>query len=148
MHDFIAQKFNKKVRIWGTFPSPTVSPTINKNISVQHWEFFEDNPCYDYIKHDISVLNSDDQFYNVAKWSGSYPQSLNLTRKFNGPSTSGPTAPDIFDRSKSNNNLPRNNPYVLGPMPAVWNDFGPNSTSIIEAYYSLRDGLPALADKQ
>jgi len=30
----------------------------------------------------------------------------------------------------------------------MWNDDGPNATSYIEAYYALRDGLPALGDKQ
>ena len=73
---------------------------------------------------------------------------LNLTRVFHGAPDGGPTAPNIFDRSNATNNPSRDNPYVLGQLPAVWNDFGPNSTSVIEAYYALRNGLPALADKQ
>ena len=150
MRDYIEQKFDKNVRIWGTFkPSAEVGATnINKNVTIQHWEFFEDNPYIDYIKNGYSVLNSDDQFYMVGKWSGSYPQTLNITRVFHGAPDGGPTAPYIFDNSNAANNPPRDSPYVLGQLPALWNDFGPNSTSVIEAYYALRKGLPALGDKQ
>jgi len=150
MQDYIGQKFDKKVRIWGTFPPSelTKETNINLNVSVQHWEYFEDNPYFDFIQKGYQVLNSDDQFYIVAKWSGSYSQTLNITRIFHGAPDGGPTAPYIFDKFNTSNNPPRDSPYVLGQMPALWNDFGPNSTSVIEAYYALREGLPALADKQ
>lgn len=150
MHDYIGEKYGKNVRIWGTFPPSHLAngSNVNTNVSVQHWEFFEDNPYFDFIKHNYSVLNSDDSFYVVAKYSGSYPQVLNLTRVFYGAPDGGPMAPNIFDRSNATNNPPRDSPYVLGQLPALWNDFGPNSTSVIEAYYALREGLPALGDKQ
>jgi len=150
MHDYIGQMFNKNVRIWGTFkPSVSVGGIeISTNVSVQHWEYYEDNPYYDFIQNGYQVLNSDDQFYIVNKWSGSYPQTLNITRIFQGAPDGGPTAPNIFDKLNPSNNPARDNPYVLGQMPALWNDFGPNSSAVIEAYYALRDGLPALGDKQ
>ena len=150
MHNYISQKFDKKVRIWGTFPPSqlTNETNINLNVSIQHWEYFEANPYLDFIQKGYQVLNSDDQFYIVAKWSGSYPQTLNITRIFHGAPDGGPTAPYIFDKFNASNNPPRDSPYVLGQMPALWNDFGPNSTSVIEAYYALRKGLPALGDKQ
>lgn len=150
MHDYILKKYNKNVRIWGTFRpgAATDGSEINTDVSIQHWEFFEDNPYFDYIQNNYSVLNSDDQFYIVAKWSGSYPQTLNMTRIFHGAPDGGPTAPYIFDKFNATNNPPRDSPYVLGQLPALWNDMGPNSTSVIEAYYSLREGLPALGDKQ
>lgn len=132
----------------GAHPSSTATSNVNKSVSVQHWEFFEANPYVDFIKSGYSVLNSDDQFYIVAKWSGSYHQTLNMTRIFHGAPDGGPTAPNIFDNSGAANNPPRDSPYVLGQLPALWNDFGPNSTSVIEAYYALREGLPALGDKQ
>jgi hexosaminidase len=84
----------------------------------------------------------------VGKWSGSYPQYINTTRIFHGAPGGGPYAPNIFDTSNATNNPARDNPNVLGHMPALWNDLGPNSTSVIEAYWSLREGLPALGDKQ
>ncbi|TVY84722.1 Beta-hexosaminidase [Lachnellula suecica] len=150
MHDYIGETFGKKVRIWGTFPPSHLAneTNVNTNVSFQHWEFFEDNPYFDFIKNGYSVLNSDDSFYVVAKYSGSYPQVLNLTRVFYGAPDGGPMAPYIFDRSNATNNPPRDSPYVLGQLPALWNDFGPNSTSVIEAYYALRNALPALGDKQ
>lgn len=73
---------------------------------------------------------------------------LNISLIFHGAPDGGPTAPYIFDKSNASNNPPRDSPYALGQMPALWNDFGPNSTSVIEAYYALREGLPALGDKQ
>ncbi|KAG4426064.1 hypothetical protein IFR04_000771 [Cadophora malorum] len=150
MHDYILSRYNKNVRIWGTFRpgAATDGSEVSTDISIQHWEFFEDNPYFDYIQNNYSVLNSDDQFYMVGKWSGSYPQSLNMTRIFYGAPDGGPTAPYIFDKFNATNNPPRDSPYVLGQLPALWNDMGPNSTSVIEAYYSLREGLPALGDKQ
>lgn len=150
MYEYIGQKFNKNVRIWGTFvPDSYANETnINKNVTVQHWEYFEANPYWDFIKKGYSVINSDDQFYVVAKWSGSYPQSLNITRIFHGAPDGGPTAPYIFDKFNASNNPPKDSPYVLGQLPALWNDFGPNATSVIEAYLALREGLPGLGDKQ
>jgi hexosaminidase len=150
MHAYLGQNFDKKVRIWGTFPPSKIAneTNINHNVSIQHWEYFEANPYFDFMKNGYHVLNTDDQFYIVAKWSGSYPQKLNISLIFHGAPDGGPTALYIFDKSNASNNPPRDSPYVLGQMPALWNDFGPNSTSVIEAYYALREGLPALGNKQ
>lgn len=149
MQDYISTKYSKKVRIWGTFPyNASAATNINKNVSIQHWEFFEANPYQSFIKNGYDVLNSDDAFYVVGKWSGSYPQKINITRIFHGAPGGLPYAPNIFDTSNSTNNPPRDNPHVMGHLPALWNDFGPNSTSVIEAYWALRSGLPALGDKQ
>ncbi|KAI1434857.1 glycoside hydrolase family 20 protein [Xylaria sp. CBS 124048] len=150
MNIFINENFNKSVRIWGTFPpSPTFEQNIFTNTSVQHWEFFEDNPLFDYLDNNYSVVNSDDTFYVVNKFSGSYPQQVNVTKTFHGdPATNGAWAPNIFDAHNSTNNPERSNPFVLGAIAALWNDFGPNATVYSESYYALREGIPALADKQ
>lgn len=149
LNGFMASAGNKSIRIWGTFPPlDTYSNNVATNVSVQHWEFFEDNPYYDYIKNGYDVLNSDDAFYIVGKWSGSYPQKINITRVFHGAPGGQPYAPNIFDTANSTNNPPRDEPGVLGHVAAFWSDFGPNSTVYSEAYYAWRDGLPALADKQ
>ncbi|PYI00508.1 glycoside hydrolase [Aspergillus sclerotiicarbonarius CBS 121057] len=148
MHHYIAQESNKHTRIWGTF-TPSEGANVSTAVTIQHWEFFEDNPYFDYIQNGYSVLNSDDAFYIVGKWSESYPQYLNKTRVFHGnPADHGPYAPNIFDTNNATNNPPRNNPNVLGHIAALWNDYGPNATTYLEAYYSWRDVLPALADKQ
>jgi hexosaminidase len=133
MHTYIDQNFDKKVRIWGTFPpSKIVNETnIDHNVSIQHWEYFEANPYFDFMKNGYHVLNTDDQFYIVAKWSGSYPQKLNISLIFHGAPDGGPTAPYIFDKSNASNNPPHDSPYVLGQMPALWNDFGPKVPQLL-----------------
>lgn len=150
MNSYIGERYSKNVRIWGTFPPNSIpdEDNINTNVSIQHWEFYEGNPYQQYIKGGYNVLNSDDAMYMVSKWSGSYPQKLNLTRIFHGAPDGGPYAPYIFDTKNSSNNPPRDNPNVLGHLPALWNDFGPNASTVHEAYFSYREGLPALGDKQ
>ncbi|KAI7499177.1 hypothetical protein KC367_g4700 [Hortaea werneckii] len=118
------------------------------NVTIQHWEFFEDNPKLDYISNGYNVINSDDAFYIVQKYSGSYPQRLNKTRIFHGNLAGGAYAPNIYDTNDATNNVPRDSPYVPGHIAAQWNDYGPNTSTYLEAYYSWRDNLAALADKQ
>ena len=150
LSSYIAGTSQQAIRIWGTFPPNKTegAMNVNKNVSIQHWEFFEDNPYYDYIMNNYSVLNSDDAFYVVNKYSRSYPQSINISRIFNGNPLGGSFAPNIFDTKNVTNNPSRSEPLVLGQIAAQWNDYGPNTSTYLEAYYSWRDGLPGLADKQ
>lgn len=144
---FITAESGKSVRIWGTF-APDDGADVNKSISVQHWANFEANPYWDFVKEGYEVVNSGDYIYIVAKWSEWYPQSLNTTFIFNGSPDGGPFAPNIFDRENATNNAVVDDPALLGHIAPLWNDYGPNSTTVLEAYYQWRDGLPALADKQ
>lgn len=151
--DHIRITSNKSTRIWGTFPPVYDDPTyvnIYQNVSIQHWAFFEDNPYYDYIQNNYSVVNSDDTYYVVTKWSGSYPQKVNVTATFIGnPNTNhGLWYPYVFDTKNASNNPQIDEPLVLGSIVPLWNDYGANSTVYSEAYYAWREGIPALADKQ
>lgn len=152
MADYIGEASGKSIRIWGTFPPNNTKGYMNiyHNVSVQHWEYFEDDPYYDYILNNYSVLNSDDAFYVVNKWSGSYPQTINLTRTFHGSpyNGSGLWYPYIFNMNNATDNPSRSNPLVLGEVAALWNDYGANASVYLEAYYAWREGIPALADKQ
>ncbi|KAI3336353.1 glycoside hydrolase family 20 protein [Xylariaceae sp. AK1471] len=149
MAKFIRNTGSKSVRIWGTFPPKPEYENISNDISIQHWEFFEDNPLFDYIEKNYSVVNSDDTFYVVNKWSGSYPQKVNIAKTFNGnPANNGLWQPYIFDTKNSTNNPERSNKYILGAVAPLWNDYGANATVYSEAYYAWREGIPALADKQ
>ncbi|KAI1777648.1 glycoside hydrolase family 20 protein [Hypoxylon cercidicola] len=149
MAGYIYQESGKAIRIWGTFPPQPEYDNVDHNVSIQHWEFFEDDPYHDYILNNYSVLNSDDTFYTVAKWSGSYPQVVNVARTFDGnPATGGIWQPYVFDTHVAANNPERSNALVLGAVAPLWNDYGANATVFSEAYYAWKDGIPALGDKQ
>ncbi|KAK6950378.1 hypothetical protein Daesc_008705 [Daldinia eschscholtzii] len=149
MADYIYQESGKSIRIWGTFPPKPEYNNVYNNVSIQHWAFFEDDPYHDYILNNYSVLNSDDTYYTVLKYSGSYPQVVNVARTFNGnPATGGIWQPYIFDTKNAANNPEKSNPLVLGAVTPLWNDYGANASVFSEAYYAWRDGIPALADKQ
>ncbi|KAL9096215.1 MAG: hypothetical protein Q9165_001738 [Trypethelium subeluteriae] len=152
LSSYVDEVSNKSIRIWGTFPPNYTEGYTNiyKNVSVQHWEYFEDDPYYDYILNGYSVVNSDDAFYVVNKYSESYPQTVNLTRTFHGNPNDGNGLwyPYIFNINNSTDNPARSNALVLGEIGALWNDYGPNASVYSEAYYAWREGIPALADKQ
>ncbi|KAK5134586.1 hypothetical protein LTR08_006372 [Meristemomyces frigidus] len=149
MDQYIYNISGKATRIWGTFPpKANYTNNISTDVAVQHWEFFEDYPYQDYIQKGHSVINSDDHFYLVQKYSASYPNELNKTLIFYGNPLGGGFAPYIFDPNNATNNPPKENPLVPGHIAAQWNDYGYNTSTYLEAYYSWRDGLPALADKQ
>ncbi|KAI0138750.1 glycoside hydrolase family 20 protein [Hypoxylon sp. NC0597] len=149
MADYIYEVSGKFIRIWGTFPPKPEYDNVNQSVSIQHWAFFEDNPYHDYILNNYSVLNSDDTYYTVNKYSRSYPQVVNVARTFNGnPATGGIWQPYIFDTKDASNNPEKSNPLVLGAVTPLWNDYGANASVFSEAYYAWKDGIPALADKQ
>lgn len=149
MQTFVNKVSGKDIRIWGTFipKNASYAANLSHSVTVQHWEQFEPNPLFEFVDQGYDVLNSDDLFYVVGKWSGSYNQEFNLSAVWVGNSGS-PYAPYVFDSGNKTNCAPANSPRVLGQAAAIWNDYGPNATSVIEAYYSLRDALPPLGDKQ
>ena len=145
----IQEVSGKSSRIWGTFPPKANYTNIPTDVTIQHWAAFADNALFDYIKNNYSVVNSDDGFYVVNKYSGSYPQALNFNRVFHGnPADKSQFAPYIFDGANATNNADPSEPGVIGHEAAIWNDFGPTATVVSETYAALRLGLPALADKQ
>lgn len=153
MASYIGATSGKAIRIWGTFP-PVYNATyenIYQNVSVQHWEYFEDNPYTDYILHNYSVVNSNDDFYIVNKWAppGGYLNTINLIKTFHGtPPDATSWRPYVFDQSNATDNPPASSPFVLGSIVPLWNDYGANASVYSEAYYAWRSGIPALADKQ
>lgn len=153
MASYIGSTTGKWIRIWGTFP-PVYNETyenVYQNVSVQHWEYFEDDPYYDYILNNYSVVNSNDDFYVVNKWAppGGYLNAINLTKTFQGTPPDGTYwRPYVFDQSNATDNPPESSPLVLGSIVPLWNDYGANASVYSEAYYAWRSGIPALADKQ
>lgn len=151
MAGFIAAESGKDTRIWGTFPPrESYAENVFKNVSVQHWEFFEDDPYLDYILNGYDVVNSNDDFYVVNKWAppGGYLNHINLTKTFVGSPDGSYWRPNVFDQSNATRNPPAADDGVLGSIVPLWNDYGANTSVYSEAYYAWRDGIPALADKQ
>ena len=148
MNTFIQEESSgrQQMRIWGTF-TPKEGANVSKSVTYQHWDVSADEPYYDYIQNGYNVLNSDDYMYLVGGWSGSFPQQLALSKIFQDP-YGAPFSPAMFDSSKAGDNPAKNDPHILGHVAALWNDYGPNSTTVLQTYYSWRNALPALADKQ
>jgi hexosaminidase len=144
---FIKQNSNKHARIWATF-IPGKGGNTNKDVAIQHWAPYESNPLFDYINSGYQVLNSDFAIYVVPKWSPYFKQSLDLSLIFNGNPLGGAFSPNIFDRTNATRNPPRNHRAIIGHIAPLWNDWGRTASTYLEAYWSWRDGLPALADKQ
>ncbi|KAH8658277.1 glycoside hydrolase superfamily [Xylariales sp. PMI_506] len=142
--------YNTFVNAMDSFIDNSAWKNVYQNVSVQHWEYFEDNPYFDYIMNNYSVVNSNDDFYIVNKWAppGGYLNTINLTKTFHGSPDKSYWRPNIFDQSNATDNPLATNPYVLGAVAPLWNDYGYNASVYSEAYYAWREGLPALADKQ
>ncbi|KAL7928968.1 glycoside hydrolase superfamily [Trichoderma chlorosporum] len=152
MSAYIQSISGKSTRIWGTFP-PSFAPgsiNVNKDVTVQHWQIGQDNGLFDFIDNGYNIVNSDDYFYLDLKYSdgNQYPKELDIERVFHGSPDGSAFAPNILDNANATNNPPRDSPNVLGHLAVVWNDWGPNASTYHEAYYMVRNGLPALADKQ
>ncbi|KAK4071076.1 CAZyme family GH20 [Trichoderma aggressivum f. europaeum] len=152
MSAYIQSISGKSTRIWGTFPPSSASGSINvnKDVTIQHWQIGQDNGLFDFIDKGYNIVNSDDYFYLDLKYSDGdvYPKELDIERVFHGSPDGSAFAPNILDNANATNNPPRDSPNVLGHLAVVWNDWGPNASTYHEAYYMVRNGLPALADKQ
>ncbi|UNI24258.1 Beta-N-acetylhexosaminidase [Purpureocillium takamizusanense] len=148
MASFIKEESGKDMRIWGTF-TPKQGANVSKDVVIQHWSSRMDNALFDFVNNGYQVLNADNSFYVVNKYSASYPPPLKKSQAFKGgnPATGGPFSPNIFDVKNATNNPPRDSAAVQGHLVALWNDWGPNGTTVLEAYRTLRD-VPALGDKQ
>ncbi|KAI0322697.1 glycoside hydrolase [Amylostereum chailletii] len=144
MSDFIGES-NKSIRIWGT-KEPSNTTAVSKNITIQHWEFSDDDP-FELINTGYNVINSDDAFlYIVIKFSGSFPQQLNQTRLWQGANVDlgGIWDPHVFDRGNASNNPGVNNPLLQGAITPSWNDHGPTASTYLEAFYAVKMGLPVV----
>ncbi|KAM3446828.1 hypothetical protein MY3296_009300 [Beauveria thailandica] len=145
--EHILSESGKKVRIWGTF-TPSQGSDVSKNVMQQHWANYDDNAYWDFIKNDYQVLNAYNYFYIVNKWSATYMPPLSKSKAFTGSPSHGQFSPNIFDVTNVTNNPPRSDPNVHGHLVCLWNDWGPNGTTVLEAFHAFRDALPAMADKQ
>ncbi|KAH8896048.1 beta-hexosaminidase [Thozetella sp. PMI_491] len=144
---YVTDMSSKTTRIWATF-TPQNGANVSKNVEIQHWAPYEDNPYFDFVQNGYRVLNSDFATYIVPKWSPYFGQTIDKSLVFNGTPGGGGFSPNIFDRRNATNNPPRNHSAITGHIAPLWSDWGRTASTYLEAYYAWRDGLPALADKQ
>ncbi|KAG7113815.1 Beta-hexosaminidase like protein [Verticillium longisporum] len=147
LNKLIKEKSGKQVRLWGTFP-PSDGGHVDTDVSVQHWAPWEGKPVFDWLANNYTVVNSADAIYIVGKWSQWYGQQLNQTYIFRGAPGGKPFRPYIFDSTNTTNNAAQEEAMIEGHIAPQWFDYGPNGTTVLEAYWAWRNGLPALADKQ
>ncbi|KAH7305874.1 family 20 glycosyl hydrolase [Stachybotrys elegans] len=147
LSEFITEESGKHVRLWGTFP-PSKDGDVSRNVSVQHWAVFEATAVEDWLNNGYRLLNSWDAVYVVGKWNLWYGPEISLDFLFHGAPGGKPFSPHIFDSRNETANAPRNHEAIFGHIAPLWNDYGPNATTVLEAYYAWRDAIPVLADQQ
>ncbi|KAJ8487077.1 hypothetical protein ONZ45_g14451 [Pleurotus djamor] len=139
MSDFIRDISGgvKSIRSWGTF-EPSDDLTLTKGTTVQHWDGGQDN-ALELLEQGYNLINSEDAFlYIVMKQSGGFPQKLDQNHLWTGNEQGGPWDPTKFNRQATTLSAPA----LLGGIMAIWSDQGPTASTPLEAFYSLKMGLP------
>jgi hexosaminidase len=147
MAAFIKSESNKTTRVWGTF-SPKQGSNVTTDVVQQQWALYHSNGLFDYIKNGYKIINAYNYFYAVNKYSAAYPPPLKAHKAFVGSPDGSPFAPNILDVKNPENNPARDNPHIMGHLISLWNDWGPNGTTVLEGYQAIKDAMPALGDKQ
>ncbi|KAH7886681.1 glycoside hydrolase superfamily [Phlebopus sp. FC_14] len=150
MSSYIEKESGKGIRVWGTY-EPSSTSAISTNVTIQHWDFPDASIPVLLLEDGYRVINSEQAFlYLEGKIPGEsgLPQTLNITLLFSGADAEGGGwAPNIFSASDGGNNTEFNDPGVRGAIFALWNDWGPNSTTPLETYYQLSQSLAVFAEK-
>ncbi|KAJ7839581.1 glycoside hydrolase superfamily [Mycena olivaceomarginata] len=147
---YISQKSGKAIRVWGTNEPGSGAVSIDKNVTVQHWDFPGDSIPVRLLEQGYRVINSEQQFlYLDGKTSdnGQFPVELDQGLMWAGAPDGGGWAPNIFTRHDAGNNTAPQNPLLRGAIMAIWNDWGNNATTPLEIYYQLARSLAVFAEK-
>ncbi|KAJ5139448.1 hypothetical protein N7448_002856 [Penicillium atrosanguineum] len=148
---FIYQTHKKSIRIWGTY-EPSKTRTIDKNITIQHWQYGQSDP----VRLDetgYQIINSEDWWAymslkndHVPITPAPYPQFFNNARVLNFADIEGwQWTPQLFN-AVNKTEQPDSN-AVRGAIMAAWNDNGPDATTQLEAYYAIRNGIPVVGSR-
>lgn len=151
MSDFVRQTSGKTVRIWGT-PEPSDTLSVNKNITVQHWQYGQSDPQA-LAREGYPIINSEDTWAYMSLKNthepitpAPYPQFFNNTRVLNFAGRDGwQWAPELFNRVNVTEQPDAR--AVRGAVLAAWNDNGPDATTQLEAFYAIRNGIPVVASR-
>ncbi|KAF5665319.1 beta-n-acetylhexosaminidase [Fusarium heterosporum] len=148
MSRFINSTAEKRSRIWGTYEPSKRNQTIDKDVIIQHWQYGQSDPVQ-LVKDGYDVINSEDWWaYTSLKndhmpiLPAKYPQFFNENRVFNFANKEDWqwTATD-FNPVNTSLQLKENEALLRGATLAAWNDNGPDASTQLEAYYSMRRGI-------
>ncbi|THH26504.1 hypothetical protein EUX98_g7686 [Antrodiella citrinella] len=149
MSSYVKQKSGKSVRIWGTYePSDTLS--VSTDITIQHWDFPDDDIPNQLMAAGYQVINSEQDFlYLDGKTSedNQFPQELDQDLIWGGAPGGKGWAPNVFSASDASNNTSIDNPNLRGSIMPLWNDWGNNATTRLEIYYQLARSLAVFGEK-
>ncbi|KAG9204334.1 hypothetical protein G6514_001408 [Epicoccum nigrum] len=151
MSAFVNSTAEKRIRIWGTH-EPSENLTISKDIIVQHWQYGQSDPVQ-LQKDGYSLINSEDWWAYMSLKNdhtpilpAPYPQFYNTSRTLNFADVpSWQWDPSLFNPVNTTAQLSPSASGNKGAILAAWNDNGPDATTQLEAYYAMRDGIPAMA---
>ncbi|KAL1956394.1 hypothetical protein VTO42DRAFT_7377 [Malbranchea cinnamomea] len=151
MNDHIKSISGKDIRIWGTY-EPSENLTINTDIIIQHWQIGQSEPAF-LEPQGYRLINSEDWVVYVGLKNDhmpilprKYPQWYNISRTLNFADQRGwQWEPTLFDPFNTSAQLKPGAKGNKGAIMAAWNDNGPDATTQLEAFYSIREGIPVLA---
>ncbi|KAF7587956.1 hypothetical protein BBP40_006495 [Aspergillus hancockii] len=151
MSQFIEEQAGKRIRIWGTY-EPSDTRNISQDVIIQHWQYGQSDPI-ELAENDYQIINSEDWWaYMSLKndhmpiYPAPYPNFFNNTRVLNFANEDGwqwtPALFNPFNVTEQPDQRP-----VMGAIMAAWNDNGPDATTQLESYYSIRNGIPVVASR-
>ncbi|RGP69458.1 beta-n-acetylhexosaminidase [Fusarium sporotrichioides] len=151
MSRFINSTSDKRSRIWGTHEPSKKNQTIDKDVIIQHWQYGQSDPVQ-LVKDGYDVINSEDWWaYTSLKndhmpiLPARYPQFFNESRVFNFADKDGwQWTPADFNPFNTSMQLDDGESRLRGATLAAWNDNGPDASTQLEAYYSMRRGIALL----
>ena len=151
MSHFVSETSGKNVRIWGT-PEPSDTLSIDKNITIQHWQYGQSDPVA-LARDGYQIINSEDWWAYMSLKNAHlpitpapYPQFFNNTRVLNFADQDGwQWTPELFNPFNATEQPDAS--AVKGAVLAAWNDNGPDATTQLEAYYAIRNGIPVVASR-
>ncbi|CAJ0555286.1 Ff.00g053510.m01.CDS01 [Fusarium sp. VM40] len=148
MSRFINSTSDKRSRIWGTHEPSKRNQIIDKDVVIQHWQYGQSDPVQ-LVKDGYDVINSEDWWaYTSLKndhmpiLPARYPQFFNESRVFNfANKDEWQWTPTDFNPVNTSLQLKNDESRLRGATLAAWNDNGPDASTQLEAYYSMRRGI-------
>jgi hexosaminidase len=149
MADFVNSTSGKSIRIWGTpMEEPKEDIEISSDIAIQHWQYGQSDPL-ELIKKGHQIINSQDWWaYMGVKndhspiFPATYPQFFNDSRVLNFAEEPGwQWTPADYNHVNTTEQPKDDEPLNKGAIIAAWNDNGPDASTKLEMYYTMRTGI-------